>query len=56
MTTDQAVARREDHSPAIGAMWHRRTHFEAVLPDHVDVKSFLGTAAGVVGWRRRVRP
>lgn len=48
MTADQAVARREDRSPVIGAMWHRRDHFDAVLPGHLDVKSFLGTAAAAL--------
>lgn len=48
MSTDQAVARREDRSPVIGAMWTRKNHFAAVLPDHIDVKSFLGTAAAAL--------
>ena len=48
MTTDQAVARREDRAPVISTMWERKTHFAAILPDHIDVKSFLGTAAAAL--------
>lgn len=49
MTTSQAaVATREERAPVIGAMWERKTHFAAILPDHIDVKSFLGTAAAAL--------
>lgn len=46
--TDQAVATRQDHAPVIGQMWQRKTHFAAILPDHIDVKAFLGTAAAAL--------
>lgn len=48
MTTDTAVATREDRAPVVTAMWGRKTHFAAILPDHIDVKSFLGTAAAAL--------
>ena len=48
MTADQTVARREDRAPVLDTMWTRKNHFAAVLPDHVDVKSFLGTAAAAL--------
>jgi recombination protein RecT len=45
-TVTQAVATRE--AGIVNVMWDRKTHFAAVLPDHVDVKSFLGTAAAAL--------
>jgi recombination protein RecT len=45
-TVGQAVARRE--SGPVAVMWGRKRHFDAVLPAHVDVESFLGTAAGAL--------
>lgn len=45
-TVSSAVARRE--AGPINVMWDRKTHFAAVLPDHLDVKGFLGTAAGTL--------
>ena len=45
-TVSNAVATRE--AGIVSVMWQRRTHFAAVLPDHVDVKSFLGTAAAAL--------
>lgn len=45
-TVTQAVATRE--ADAVSLMWGRRTRFAAVLPDSIDVKSFLGTAAGAL--------
>lgn len=35
-------------SAAIAAMWAREDDFAAVLPGHIDVKSFLGTTAGAL--------
>jgi recombination protein RecT len=45
-TVTQAVEKRE--AGIVNVMWDRKTHFAAVLPDHVDVKSFLGTAAAAL--------
>ena len=45
-TVSQAVEQRQ--TGPISIMWSRPTHFDAVLPDHVDVKAFLGTAAGAL--------
>jgi len=45
-TVSQAVATRE--TGIVNVMWGRKTHFAAVLPDHIDVKSFLGTAAAAL--------
>lgn len=45
-TVTQAVAKRE--SGPVSVMWGRRKHFAAVLPRHVDVESFLGTAAAAL--------
>jgi recombination protein RecT len=45
-TVSSAVAQRD--SGIVNVMWDRKTHFAAVLPDHIDVKSFLGTAAGAL--------
>jgi recombination protein RecT len=45
-TVSAAVANRE--AGPVNLMWARKTHFAAVLPDHVDVKAFLGTAAGAL--------
>jgi recombination protein RecT len=45
-TVTQAVARRE--SGPVAVMWSRRKHFDAVLPQHLDIESFLGTAAGAL--------
>jgi recombination protein RecT len=50
MTTAQpassALARREASITSV--MWDRKTHFAAILPEHIDVKSFLGTAAAAL--------
>ena len=43
-----AIQEQEATSAAIAAMWSRAGDFEAVLPGHVDVKSFLGTTAGAL--------
>lgn len=45
-TVSQAVAKQETGPIAI--MWQRRNHFDAVLPSHLDVKAFTGTAAGAL--------
>jgi recombination protein RecT len=45
-TVSAAVATR-DNGP-IKLMWSKKDHLDAVLPDHIDVKAFLGTAAGVL--------
>lgn len=45
-TVSKAVAKRDDGP--IGLMWSRKSHLDAVLPAHVDVVSFLGTAAGAL--------
>lgn len=45
-TVSQAVAKNETGPIAI--MWQRRSHFDAVLPAHLDVKAFTGTAAGAL--------
>ena len=45
-TVSSAVATRE--AGPIALMWGRKKHFDAVLPAHVDVTSFLGTAAGAL--------
>jgi recombination protein RecT len=45
-TVSQAVATRE--TGPVTLMWGRKKHFDAVLPAHVDVTSFLGTAAGAL--------
>ena len=28
----------------VDLMWHRKAHIQAILPDHIDVKSFIGGA------------
>lgn len=45
-TVSQAVAQRD--SGPISIMWGRRKHFDAVLPQHLDIEAFLGTAAGAL--------
>ena len=45
-TVSKAVTRSGDGP--IGVMWSRRGHFNAVLPQSVDVEAFLGTAAGAL--------
>ena len=45
-TVSQAVTKRDDGPIAV--MWSKRGHFDVVLPQHVDVESFLGTAAGAL--------
>jgi recombination protein RecT len=45
-TVSSAVAKRE--TGPVSIMWGRRNHFDAVLPAHVDVEAFLGTAAGAL--------
>lgn len=41
-----AIATRP--STAVDAMWARKPHLDAVLPSHIDVKSFIGTAAAAL--------
>jgi recombination protein RecT len=45
-TVSGALARRETGITSV--MWDRKTHFAAILPDHIDVKAFLGTAAAAL--------
>jgi recombination protein RecT len=45
-TVSQAVEQKNTGPVAI--MWQRRAHFDAVLPRHVDIEAFLGTAAGAL--------
>lgn len=45
-TVSQAVEQKQNGPVAI--MWGRRAHFDAVLPQHVDIEAFLGTAAGAL--------
>src|ERR1017187_4848187 len=45
-TVTGAVAKRE--AGPVLVMWDRSTHFKAVLPAHIDVRSFLGTAAAAL--------
>jgi recombination protein RecT len=45
-TVSNAVEKRQDGPVTL--MWGRKKHFDAVLPAHVDVTSFLGTAAGAL--------
>jgi recombination protein RecT len=45
-TVSQAVEKRDNGIVKI--MWGYKAHIEAVLPDHIDVKSFLGTAAAAL--------
>ncbi len=45
-TVSGAVATRE--AGPVAVMWSRKTHFAAILPDRIDVKSFLGTAAAAL--------
>lgn len=45
-TVSSAVATRE--AGIVSVMWGRKTHFAAILPDHIDVKGFLGTAAAAL--------
>jgi recombination protein RecT len=45
-TVSQAVATRE--TGIVSVMWQRKTHFAAILPDHIEVKGFLGTAAAAL--------
>ena len=45
-TVTKAVANREEGPIAV--MWSKRSHFNVVLPQHVDVEAFLGTAAGAL--------
>jgi recombination protein RecT len=45
-TVSQAVAQRD--SGPISLMWESKTHFAAILPDHIEVKGFLGTAAAAL--------
>lgn len=45
-TVSSAVARRE--AGIVSVMWDRKTHFAAILPDHIEVKGFLGTAAAAL--------
>jgi recombination protein RecT len=35
-------------STAVDAMWNRKPHLEAILPAHIDVKAFIGTAAAAL--------
>jgi recombination protein RecT len=45
-TVSNAVATRD--AGIVTVMWERKTHFAAILPDHIDVKPFLGTAAAAL--------
>lgn len=45
-TVSQAVEQKKSGPVAI--MWGRRAHFDAVLPQHIDIEAFLGTAAGAL--------
>jgi recombination protein RecT len=45
-TVAGAVAKRE--AGPVTIMWGRGKHFESILPGHVDVKGFLGTAAAAL--------
>jgi recombination protein RecT len=45
-TVSSAVATRD--AGIVSVMWGRKTHFAAILPDHIDVKPFLGTAAAAL--------
>jgi recombination protein RecT len=45
-TVTGAVARRE--AGPVNVMWDRSTHFKAILPAHIEVRSFLGTAAAAL--------
>ncbi len=45
-TVSQAVEQKNTGPVAI--MWQRRNHFAAVLPQHLDIEAFLGTAAGAL--------
>lgn len=45
-TVTQAVAKRE--TGPVSIMWGRGKHFESILPDHIEVKGFLGTAAAAL--------
>jgi recombination protein RecT len=45
-TVTGAVATRE--AGIVGVMWTRKAHFAAILPEHVEVRSFLGTAAAAL--------
>jgi recombination protein RecT len=45
-TVTGAVAKRE--TGIVNVMWDRKTHFAAILPDHIEVKGFLGTAAAAL--------
>ena len=45
-TVSNAVAKRE--TGPVSVMWDRKTHFAAILPDHIEVKAFLGTAAAAL--------
>lgn len=45
-TVSQAVEQRKQS--AIDIAWAYRDRYEAVLPDHIDTKAFLGLAAGAL--------
>src|ERR1039457_3968159 len=45
-TVTGAVATRE--AGIVSVMWTRKAHFAAILPEHVEVRSFLGTAAAAL--------
>jgi recombination protein RecT len=45
-TVSGAVATRE--AGIVSVMWTRKAHFAAILPEHVEVRSFLGTAAAAL--------
>lgn len=45
-TVTQAVEKRD--TSAINLAWARKRQFEAILPDHIDVRSFIGTAAAAL--------
>lgn len=45
-SVSQAVEQTQEGPVQI--MWSRRAHFDAILPGHVDVEAFLGTAAAAL--------
>lgn len=48
MTTTVSQAVEKKNTGPVAIMWERRNHFGAVLPKHLDVEAFLGTAAGAL--------
>lgn len=50
MTSQPTVANavEKQKSGPVQVMWTRRSHFDTVLPEHIDVEAFLGAAAGAL--------